>query len=199
MQFEKQKQDTLNKKDRSKKKSIDKDIKKLVDLINSLPDFYTTSSCSGRILLISFPGENRKYNVKWPFVSHDKVKFSGIKSSLGDAVRNFNKNKIKDDVWLKQESMILHVCCRTLKSASDMIETAKHIGFKRSGINTISNKILLEILSTERIEVPVVKEGKLLVNDDYLKVLVKEANKKMIKNKEKIKKFYEKVKSTFSS
>ncbi len=52
MAFEKEKNDFLNKIDKSKKKKIGKKISKLVDYINSLNNHYTSSSCSGRILLI---------------------------------------------------------------------------------------------------------------------------------------------------
>ena len=46
MNFDKEKKEFLSKKDKSRKGSIDNKIKKLVNKINSLPDFYTTSSCS---------------------------------------------------------------------------------------------------------------------------------------------------------
>jgi len=55
MTFQKHKKDFLNKKDKSKKGSIDGEIKKLVDKINSLENYYTTSSCSGRILIAKIP------------------------------------------------------------------------------------------------------------------------------------------------
>ncbi|MFH2028121.1 MAG: tRNA wybutosine-synthesizing 3 family protein [Nanoarchaeota archaeon] len=181
MGFDKDKENALSKQDKSKKQSIDHGIKLLVDLLNSKMDFYTTSSCAGRILLISNLEVNRKYNAEWFFISHDIVRFDDIKLCLAG---------IDDgDVDLKQESAIFHVCCRTLESASELIEMAKHIGFKRSGISTISNKIMVEIVSTELVCAPVIKDGKIVVSDDYLRILVSEANKKMVKTKEKIERF----------
>ena len=50
--FEKEKQDFLSKKDKSKKGSIDDGIIGLINLINSKSDYYTTSSCAGRIVLL---------------------------------------------------------------------------------------------------------------------------------------------------
>lgn len=41
------------KEDLSRKGSVDQPIVELVDYINSLDNYYTTSSCSGRILLFS--------------------------------------------------------------------------------------------------------------------------------------------------
>lgn len=69
MNFSKQKQESLTKIDNSKKGSIDVDIKELVDLINKNPDYYTTSSCSGRIVVLSKKSEKKdnqklKKNIK---------------------------------------------------------------------------------------------------------------------------------------
>ena len=80
-----------------------------------------------------------------------------------------------------------------MEDASSFIEIARHLGFKRSGINTMSNRIVLELVSTENMDVPVIKDGKLLVEDDYLRILVSEANKKLKRTKEKIKKLYEEI------
>ncbi len=58
--FQKEKQDFLSKKGKSRKGGIDKEIRPLVDLINSFGEYYTTSSCSGRILLIEIANPNKK-------------------------------------------------------------------------------------------------------------------------------------------
>jgi len=196
MGFELDKQNVLSRLDKSKKGSVDKDILLLVNLLNSKLQYYTTSSCAGRIVLLSVPEENKKYNVEWLFLSHNIVNFKIIKDSLDKIIKNFDKNNIKHNIWFREESAIIHVCCKTIADASDLIEIAKHIGFKRSGINTIRKKIMLEIISTENMSVPVVKDGKLLVNDDYLKILVDEANKKLKRTKEKIEEFYKKLSSS---
>ncbi len=41
----------LGKSDLSRKGSVDEPIKSLVDFINSQPIYYTTSSCSGRVVV----------------------------------------------------------------------------------------------------------------------------------------------------
>ena len=50
--FSQRKKSLLEKKDKSSKNSWDKKIIKLCNKINKLEDYYTTSSCSGRIVLI---------------------------------------------------------------------------------------------------------------------------------------------------
>lgn len=49
--FEKQKQQSLGGVDLSRKGSIDEAIVELVNFINQQNDYFTTSSCSGRLIL----------------------------------------------------------------------------------------------------------------------------------------------------
>lgn len=50
--FSQRKKQRLNKLDLSKKGSVDEDIEHVVSLLNSFEEYFTTSSCSGRIILI---------------------------------------------------------------------------------------------------------------------------------------------------
>lgn len=50
--FKQWKKQCLNKLDLSKKGNIDEDIKTLVSFLNNSDNYFTTSSCSGRIILI---------------------------------------------------------------------------------------------------------------------------------------------------
>uniref|UniRef100_A0A8C6KX63 tRNA wybutosine-synthesizing protein 3 homolog n=1 Tax=Nothobranchius furzeri TaxID=105023 RepID=A0A8C6KX63_NOTFU len=50
--FRQWKKQCLNKLDQSKKGSVDRDIEHVVSLLNSREEFFTTSSCSGRTILI---------------------------------------------------------------------------------------------------------------------------------------------------
>jgi tRNA wybutosine-synthesizing protein 3 len=80
MNFEKEKKEFLTKKDKSRKGTIDNRIKKLVNKINSLDDFYTTSSCSGRVLILAMPKSNKKNEVQYLFTTHNKTDFNQIKN-----------------------------------------------------------------------------------------------------------------------
>ncbi len=186
--FDKRKKDTLAKKDKSKKGGVDKDIKQLVDTINSLSDYYTTSSCSGRIMLIE-KKTNRKDLAKWLYVTHGKGVFKKLLQSL-DPVP-------KDYVWFKQESVIIHVACRSIEDASKFLKIARTSGFKRAGIISTGQRVITEIIGTENIETIVSKDNELVVDKDYLKILLKEANKKMELNKKKIDSFLTLLKKSF--
>jgi len=185
MKFEKEKEGCLSKIDKSKKGSIDKKIKKLINLINSLNDYYTTSSCSGRILLIKRPKSGKKCDVDFLFESHNKISFENIKVCL--------KNIPKQDLWFRQESMILHVSCRTIDDAQKILDLSSLTGFKHSGIITTRKKIVVEIIGSEQFDTIIAKHGKLFVGDKYLTLLIDEANSKLKINSRKIKKFYKLV------
>ena len=187
MNFDKEKEDCLNKIDKSKKGSIDRKIKKLVELINSLKDYYTTSSCSGRIVLIKRPKSGKKCDVGFLFESHDKVSFGEIKSCL--------KNIPEQDLWFRQESMILHVACRRIENAQKILDLSNRTGFKHSGIITTRKKIIVEIIGSEQFDTIIAKHGRLFLGDEYLRLLVDEANKKLEINSRKIKRFYDLIKS----
>ena len=194
MNFEKEKKEFLAKKDKSKKGSIDDKIKRLVDKINSLPDFYTTSSCSGRILLLAIPRSNKKNEVEYLFCSHKKIKYNEIKKILK------LKKELKNDVWFKVQPVIIHVACNDIKNTKKILNIARDIGFRRSGIISIGkNKVIMEIISTERIDAIVGKNRKLLIGEDYFKVLIKEGNKKLEKTWEKIDKLHNNLNKIISS
>lgn len=165
--FLQRKNDVLAKLDKSSKQSWDKKIVALCNKINESEKYYTTSSCAGRIVLMK--DEDKKGSGLFVKVWHDKIDFEELKNELG----NIEENCI---IKFKTEPPIIHIACEDLDSASELLENAKHIGFKRSGINTISKNIILELCSTEKLEFPIVKDGEVLVSDEFLEIVVEKAN-----------------------
>ena len=187
MSFQKEKKEFLSKKDKSRKASIDGKIKNLVDKINSLDDFFTTSSCSGRILVFALPKSNKKNEVQYLFTSHNKTDYNEIKKAL----KIIKTKKIKSDVWLRVDGAILHVASNNIDSARKLLNAARDIGFRRSGIISLGkNRVTMELVSTENIEAIVSKNGKLVIDEYYLKVLIKEGNAKLEKTWGKIQRLY---------
>jgi len=171
--FQQRKKSILNKLDKSSKKSWDKKIVKLCEKINSLENFYTTSSCSSRIVLIV---DNAK---KGPglFVKvwHDKINFLELKKSLGGISRK--------NIKFKQEPVILHVACESLDDALGFLKKAREVGFKRGGIISGDSKgFVLELIGTEKLEFPIISDGKILVDDKFLELIVKKSNENLKKN-----------------
>jgi len=177
--FLEQKRIALSKIDKSKKGEIDADIKLLIGLINSKQHYYTTSSCSGRIVLLK-RGSEKRQDCEWLLVKHEEVRFEEVKKAL--------EKPPEEDVWLRMEPMILHVCCRTLDDAASFLDLCKKC-FKRTGIISMKKKILIEIIGTEFMDTIIARDGKMLITDDYLEILVDEANKKLVRSKRYIDRF----------
>lgn len=181
MSFDDRKNIVLKKKDKSSKGSVDRAIKKLVNKINKFPDYFTTSSCSGRTVLLHSKDFSKKSS-KWLYVSHSKAKINDIKKAI----------KLVDMLWFKFEPVILHVSCRNLDSASKLVSLAKSVGLKQSGIMSVKN-FSVEISDKQSMDVPIVKNGEILVDENYLKVLVNEANSKLKKTRERANKLLKKL------
>ena len=124
---------------------------------------------------------DKKNEVNWIFKKHSEVGFEEVKKAL----------EINNEIWFKFEPAILHIACKTIEGGQKLIDIARGVGFKRSGIIS-SKKIVLEIGSYEVINA-IICQDKMLIEDGYLRVLIEEANKKLRANKEKLNNFYEKI------
>ncbi len=166
------KENQLKKGDKSIKQSWDKKISNLCNLINKSNDYYTTSSCSGRILILI--EDEKKRNDLFLFCSHDLISFDILKKELAQI-----KDKTKRLVYFRHDPCILHVSCRTLEKAQEMHDLGKDAGWKRSGIIATKKRFVVELNATQKIEMPIIDNGEILVDDKFLKVLVDEANTKL--------------------
>ncbi len=161
-------------------KKVDSDIVDLLDLINSFGSFVTLSSCSGRIAVVDLerPGDkaNSDFLGKW----HESV---SAREVVEAALRS------RKTAWLIQYPPILHVACRDIEAAKLLMNAANKAGFRRSGVISLRNYVV-EIASLERVELPIAERGSMLVDESYLSYVVKWANEKLLKGKEKLKKLY---------
>jgi tRNA wybutosine-synthesizing protein 3 len=182
--FQQSKENILSRPDKSFIGGIDARIKKLCDKINSLENYYTTSSCSGRIVVMV--EKKQKDRELFLFMSHDEISFSELKKELAKILKN-KKNK-KEIIKFKLDPCILHVACETLEDADILLKKAQLSGWKRNGVISLGRKIVVELNSTEKLEFPILKNGKILVDDDFLKLIIQESNKKLKLGWEKIEK-----------
>ena len=169
--FEQSKKRSLTKTDKSNIGSWDAKIKPLCKEINKTKNYYTTSSCSGRIVLIK--STKKKVENVFIFRTHNKTKPKELKETI-------DKEKENQDVDFQQTPCILHVACLTIEDAFELINKAKLAGWKRSGIISSSKrKIVVELQSTESISFPIVRNKKQIIDDNFLKITIKEANEKL--------------------
>ncbi|XP_029330960.1 tRNA wybutosine-synthesizing protein 3 homolog isoform X2 [Mus caroli] len=160
-EFGRWKAQSLSKADLSRKGSVDEDAVEVVELLNSREEFFTTSSCAGRILLLDGSAEGsgvQKQHCCWLLVTHKPCARDDVMAALKGAT---------SEAVLKFEPFILHVQCRTLQDAQT-----------------------LAVRSTHGLEVPLTHKGKLMVTEEYIEFLLTIANQKMEENKRRIGRFY---------
>lgn len=177
----------LYKPDKSKKGNVDIDAIPIIDAFNDKLDYYTTSSCGGRINLFYEDDSRRKDKSGWHFAKHDVVASEEIYSAL-DTLPDCS-------VWFRQESPIFHVACRNDSAAKRLLELCRDLGFKHSGIIGKNNRrVMVEIVFNDKIDVPIASGGELFVDKRFVDFLVKTANDKFLRNKSLLKKFLKEIK-----
>lgn len=153
---------------------VDVPIVPLLDLLNRHPGIVTTSSCSGRIVLLETDIMERKresaFYRKWHRpVTTDEV-WEALLSYSGDVL------------WFKVDPFILHVAFADVSTALDVIRLARASGFKIAGIQACDvSKVHVEIRGIDTMALPVYR-GRLLVDRPYVREIVAFANRKMVRN-----------------
>jgi len=174
--FKQQKQKQLYKKDKSSIGSWDKKIIPLCKKINKNKEYYTTSSCSGRVVLIK--ASDKKQKNLFLYRTHNKISFKEL-------LKQIKNIKYPGLIYFKQEPCILHVACNFNNDAEKLLKKARLAGWKRSGLISKKRNIL-ELMSTEHLEFPIMNNRKLLVSEAYLKLITKEANSRLKRTWQKI-------------
>ena len=164
--FSQRKRDVLSKVDKSHIGKWDDKIMGLCEKINKSNKYYTTSSCSGRIIIITDQDEKARDLFLKRY--HDLITFEQLKEDL-EEISKTSKRLIK----FKLDPCALHVVCKNLEDANELYSKAKLAGWKKSGIIAINKRYVAELNSTERLEFPIIKDGKILVDDRFLIILVK--------------------------
>jgi tRNA wybutosine-synthesizing protein 3 len=163
----------------------DEEVVEIIEALNRLDYFYTTSSCSGRVALICIPEIGSKREAEFIGKWHRAVTNEEVSEAI--------KAPKKGEIWLISQSPILHVSCRGLEKAKTLLRVAIESGFKYSGIKAISKdngKIMVEIMSTERMDVPLGKDNMFFCGESYMDYIVSKANFMLSRGKGKLKRLY---------
>lgn len=190
--FEKAKNEMLDKlylPDRSKKGNVDEPLREFIDLINNHENYYTTSSCSGRISIFTDHDAKIKSGAEWLFVSHEQVSFEQLEPSLEQLPESM--------VSFRSEGLILHVACKTFDDAVKFMIFCQNNGFKHTGIIAATKRYIVQVMGVERFDAPIAREGKLMVEKSYVRFLLDEANKKLAKTHQQINRLYSAFKEEF--
>jgi len=166
---------------------MDKDFIPLCNFLTKSKNYFSASSCAGRITLVGLDMKESKkesaFHRKW----HRKVKFSEVK----DGIESYSGEVL----WFKQEPIIFHLGTNNLENAKKVLVACEKAGVKRSGVKVAKEgKFIVEIVGTHQINTPVREHSDTKIDDNYLKYLVKKANQKFDKNKKSLKKMEKEMK-----
>ncbi len=171
-------------------KQVDSGILPILNIINNLDKYYTTSSCFGRIVLLEIPTIGNKKEAKFLGKWHRTIELNDLLSAI--------KNAKDGQIWILSQSPIIHIAAFSDIAAEKILKVAIACGFKNSGLKSIGKRIVIEILSTERLDAPIGKNGKVFCNNEYLDLLVKISNEIIEKSTLKLKKLEEKLRKDLS-
>ena len=158
----------------------DEKMLSLCNYINSTGDFFTSSGCAGRIMLLGLYGKGTKeesyFHRKW----HRAVKFAELWDGL--------EAKSNGTLWFKMEPFIIHIGTCDIGNANLLLDVMRNAGVKRGGIIVAKKgKCIAEFVGTQSISLPVKKGAKILIEGKYMKQILDEANSKLKKNYELLK------------
>ena len=166
-------------------KKVDEGISPILNLINGIEGFYTSSSCAGRILLLEIPQIGDKRGALFLGIWHRTIETTEVTRATTNATKGL--------LWLLAQAPILHVGAQSLELADKMVKTAISCGFKNSAVKSTGKRIIIEICSTERLDAPIGRDGTLFCTDDHLALLVEISNQVIERSKEKLGKLTKKL------
>ena len=164
---------------------VDTEVISLLERINTDERFVTTSSCSGRIVLLSLPRLGDKKEAFFIGCWHHTPTIDDLKAVL--------KKYSMGQLWLLAQPPIFHIAARDLDSARLLLTIGFEAGFKLSGIKTLQKHYLVELLSTERLDMPLGKDGIIYTDEVLLRFLLETAETVIIRSKEKLQRLDQKL------
>jgi len=153
-------------------KKADEKMKSLVDFLFSKPEFFTTSTCSGRMLLIQLDEQETKkekaFLAKWHSLpSFEQVWKAVLKPS-------------SENLWFKQEPFVIVLGTTSLENAKKIMSICRNNGVKKCGIMACEEgKFLVEIMGSQYMSFLVKEKNKILVEKEFFKKQFETACKKL--------------------
>ncbi len=160
------------------KGKVDEGALPILDLINNIDGFYTSSSCAGRIVLLQIPQIGDKRGATFLGIWHRTITPEELHTAATKATAGL--------LWLLAQAPILHIGAQTPLLADKLVKTAIACGFKNSAIKSLGKKIIIEICSTERLDAPIGRDGAIFCDEKQLLLLVEISNEVMKRSKEKM-------------
>jgi tRNA wybutosine-synthesizing protein 3 len=188
--FEAEKKGAL---ERLERRGADDEVMPVLQRINALDDFFTTSSCAGRIVVIHLPEVGAKREAVFVGKWHRPVALEEVIGAIAAAPASTD-----GALWFIVQAPILHVACRTIDKAAALLQLALDAGFKYSGMKGLARttgRVVVEVMSTERMDVPLAAAGTTFYTEPYLEFIVSTANALLSRGKAKLERFFESLRA----
>lgn len=178
-EFSNHKQNALAKLDRAlKNHQVDTLIIPILEKINSTSNYFTTSSCAGRIVVLQLPEIGNKKKAVFLGRWHRRISCEEVLLALDSYA--------KDQVWLLTQPPIFHIGCQSITAGNELMKIGISSGFKHSGIRSISSQITVELQSTERLDMPLGANGKQIIENEKISFLIDQANTSIVRAQKKL-------------
>lgn len=160
---------------------VDEDIIDILLMFNNLEEYYTTSSCSGRISI----HKDRVYEDKRKHVVLFKIHEPPKENELTDCLIEMLSDH--EFLWIKVSGFIIHVITNHLENAIALAKLVRRCGIKDICIRPIGNNEWLIVLkSPYNLSTPLSID---VIDSQYVNILVKETVKLLRMAKTEIKLF----------
>ena len=161
---------------------VDERMVPLVEFLFSRSDYFTTTTCSGRILLLNLDSKELKkpdsFFAKW----HEIPKFEKIWKAL-------NKESLQD-LWFKQESFVMVIGTSSIENAKKIMAICRNNGVKKCGIMALEDgRVLVEIMGSHYLSFLAKQGSKVLVEKEFFEKQFETACKKLEMNWTMLEKF----------
>ncbi|MEM0000001.1 MAG: hypothetical protein QXH02_00510 [Desulfurococcaceae archaeon] len=164
---------------------LDRDLLPLLVLVNTDSELYTTSSCSGRIVVMDsdYPWSRDETGIV--FKAHIPVKPEELVF-----VYRFEPHK---RIWINVTGPIVHIYSSTMKKATQILEVARKSGFKHSGIMHLSKArgVFLELVTGIFVSQLVRTRDRVFIKYEDLEAFIKLLNAALLEGKKRLQRLYE--------
>ena len=168
---------------------LDRELLPLILLINMDAELYSTSSCSGRLIVMDAETPWSREETSTIFKSHVPVK-------PGDLEFMYTLRHSKN-LWLIVSGPIIHISALKAKRAMEVLRIARSSGFKHSGIMHVSTTkgFFVELVTGIHVAQLIKTRDRVVVPKEELDVLVELFNRFLLECKHRLQKLYLSLKS----
>ncbi len=163
---------------------LDEDLLDILLEFFKRPESYTTSSCSGRIVVVDSRMPWERKNATIIFKKHSSISLEEITSLLSQPVLY--------RLWLVATGPIIHVVTLTAREALRILRIAREAGFKHSGVLSVSRKgYLVELRTGIRLAILLKTSDRIVVDEHGLREAVKAVNEALSEGKKRLQRLLE--------